>query len=73
MPKHIPPIIQQLRSARLALSITHEQLAAKLGYALSTISYWENFRRSPQLVNLINWADVLGYEITIKPKGKSNV
>ena len=69
--KRIPLVLAKLRDARLRANLTQETLARQLGYALSTLAYWEQFGRSPQLINLINWADALGYEITIKKKAKS--
>ena len=36
-----------IRNLRAELSVTQEQLAAKLGVAFSTVSRWENGRGTP--------------------------
>ena len=62
-------IVKQLRKIRQEKEISQEAVAAVLhnnshGY----VSLLENGRRSPKLYTLTKWADVLGYELVLRPK-----
>lgn len=62
-------ILDDLRSARLERNMSQEDLAIQLGLqSQSGFSRLERGYHSPTLVTLSNWADALGYEVTLRPK-----
>lgn len=62
-------ILDDLRNARLEQNISQQDLVLKLGMqGQSGISALERGIRSPTLVTLSNWANALGYEISLRPK-----
>lgn len=63
-------IVLRLRMIRRMQDVTHRELAARSGYHAVSFSRWENGRAVPNLEHVIDWADALGYELTIKAKGE---
>lgn len=63
-------ILTSLVDIRKANNLSQEEVAANLGLnSQSGFSRMERGVHSPTLVTLTNWADVLGYELTLKKKG----
>jgi transcriptional regulator with XRE-family HTH domain len=60
-------IIKQLRKIRRDREIGQQDLAADAGLYQNHISQLECGRRSPTLVTLNQWANALGYEVTLRP------
>ena len=54
---------QALKKARRSKNLTQAELAAKIGVAQITVSFWETDRNSPCLIFLISLADVLGISL----------
>lgn len=54
-----------LKEARKSKKLTLEDLGAITGYSGSAISYWEIGSRAPCIQSLIDWANSLGYKLTI--------
>jgi transcriptional regulator with XRE-family HTH domain len=64
-----PKVIGALKEIRLAWGLSREDLSERCGVSPRAIYYVEAGHRSPTLETLELWADALGYEITLKPKG----
>ena len=63
-------IIKQLKEIRKGERLSQDALAAALGMnSQSGISALERGIRSPTLFTLTCWADALGYELALRPKG----
>ena len=54
----------QLLSRRQVLKLSQPQLADRLGISLATMKRWESGHVTPSAMNLFQWADALGIEIT---------
>lgn len=65
---YIPTIIDALRSARIKRNYSQERLAKVLGYDRFTIGRWERGEMSPTFGSLLNWCDILGFELTLHNK-----
>lgn len=63
------PLIQVLYDARRHRGLSRTQIAARTGYSVRTVEYWEWGLRTPSLDSLADYAEVLGYTITLTPKG----
>ncbi len=62
------PIVKELRRIRLDNKMSQCALASDLDIGQNVLSFREMGRVSPQLNTLSEWADALGYELTLKPK-----
>jgi transcriptional regulator with XRE-family HTH domain len=62
------PIVKELRRIRIESNLSQVELACDMGVGQNVLSFREMGRVSPQLRTLSEWADALGYEITLKPK-----
>lgn len=61
-------IIKQLREIRRAKEIAQEDLSADCGYHRQQIMRWENGISRPSLPVVCDWANALGYELTLRVK-----
>jgi transcriptional regulator with XRE-family HTH domain len=62
-------ILDDLRAARLEQGMSQQDLVLKLGMnSQSGFSRIERGFHSPTLVTLSNWANALGFEVTLRPK-----
>ena len=64
----VHPIITQLRAERERRAISRPRMAALTGWSVHAIEGWEWGDRSPLLDNLADYAQALGYTITLTPK-----
>ena len=62
------PIVKELRRIRLDNKMSQCALASDLDIGQNVLSFREMGRVSPQLNTLSEWAEALGYELTLKPK-----
>jgi DNA-binding XRE family transcriptional regulator len=63
------PVVSTLRSERMALGLTLDQFARKVGYNRSIVGEWERGARRMSLDALQNVAQALGYDITLTRRG----
>ena len=66
--REVPPIITALTNARIALGMSQDEVAARMGHGTASgrsISLLENGHRSPTLTTLEAWARVLGHDIRL--------
>ena len=68
----IDPFIQLLRRERLAQKLSFYSLADKSGYAYQALMSWEHGRRSPRFRCFIDWANALGYDVTLTKRQDEN-
>ena len=62
------PVIGELRAVRRAWKLSQTELGYKSGIGRTFISMVENGHVRASFVNVVQWADTLGYEIVLKPK-----
>ena len=62
------PIVKELRRIRIESKLSQVELACDMGVGQNVLSFREMGRVSPQLNTLSEWAEALGYELTLKPK-----
>lgn len=62
------PIITQLHDTRKERGLSRNAISARIGWALYSVLQWEHGRRSPRLEAVADYADALGYQITLTPK-----
>ena len=67
MSRTLSPIVVGLRDARRQQKITQEELAARSGYSVTSLSFWERGLRQPGLQSLTDWAATLGLELGLQP------
>lgn len=53
------------KERKINKKLTLDGLSKISGYTAQTISQWENGTRSPGIKSLIDWANSLGYKLTI--------
>ena len=59
MPKSLVPLATAVRSRRLTLGLSQEELAEKCGFDRTYISMIERAKRNPSFLNLLKLADGL--------------
>lgn len=64
----VHPIITQLRAAREAQGLQQAEISQRMYRYWRTLTKWENGTVTPDLYALTEWADLLGYQITLTPK-----
>lgn len=57
-----------LAAKRYELDLSQHDVAAKLGVGAQTLSNWECGRSFPPIKKLVEWADMFGYTICLRPK-----
>jgi transcriptional regulator with XRE-family HTH domain len=62
------PIVKELRRIRIDNKLSQMDLACDLDIGQNVLSFREMGRVSPQLNTLSEWADALGYKITLTKK-----
>jgi transcriptional regulator with XRE-family HTH domain len=55
-----------LAAKRAEMGWTQRDLAKRIGYAQSTLEYWESEERQPRLSALLDWAEGLRCRIIIE-------
>lgn len=58
-------LIDQLRVHRLKAGLKQGELGRLAGYHANTISFWECGDHTPSITDIINYANALGFEITL--------
>jgi transcriptional regulator with XRE-family HTH domain len=61
-------LFERLTEIRLAWKLTSVEVGNRIGVRGETLRRWELRTSTPKLGQLIRWCDVLGYELTIRPK-----
>lgn len=62
-------IIQHLKSKRKSLGLSQTDIANLIGRkTYQTIHQWEKGTNCPNLKNLKDWANALGYDLVLTPK-----
>lgn len=65
MPLNAHPIARQLRQRRMALGITQQALADRIGMSQSRLCSLEWSASPPSFDRLRDWADALGFDVQI--------
>lgn len=65
MSEAVHPVVAELRRIRRSRDILQRELAELTGYSRVTISQWEKGRKAPNLRQLQDWAQALGYTIEL--------
>lgn len=60
------PIFRELRDARERLNLTRPQLSEIVGYHWTMIGRWENGEAVPSVRRLVDWAQALGFELSLR-------
>lgn len=68
--RNVHPIIKELHSARLKKKLSLARLTVISGYGHDCLGSWERGDTSPSLLRLVDWAELLGFELTLKRKTK---
>ena len=58
-------LVTQLKTRRVNLRISAQELAQKIGVADSLITAWESQKKIPNASNFINWANALECELAL--------
>ena len=58
-------LVTQLKTRRVNLRISAQELAQKIGVADSLITAWESQKKIPNASNFINWANALDCELAL--------
>ena len=58
-------LVTQLKTRRINLRISAQELAQKIGVADSLITAWESQKKIPNASNFINWANALECELAL--------
>ncbi len=64
----LDPLVAELTAARKAQGLSQRQLADRMLCHRRTILTWENGMNSPVAPMLADWADALGFTLTLTPK-----
>ena len=62
-------IVGELVQAREAWGMSREDLANLMHVAPGTVKFCENGNKQPSMKLLVRWANTLGCDITITPRG----
>lgn len=65
----VHPMVAQLRAERIRQNIPQYELAGRMGYTMWQVGLWERGRNTPNLGAFVNWANALGMELQLVPKG----
>ena len=65
---HFSGIIKNIKKRREMLQVNQEMLAELSGVSLRTLKQFESGKGNPTLKTIINLADALGLELTLKVK-----
>lgn len=66
-------ISEKLKQARLAVNLTQEVVAEKVGVSRQTMSNWENGRSYPDIVSIIILSDIYGMTLDSLLKGDNEM
>jgi len=58
-------LVTQLKTRRINLRISAQELAQKIGVADSLVTAWESQKKIPNASNFINWANALDCELVL--------
>lgn len=64
--RRVDPIMAAFRKRRLALGMTQEKLANRIGISRNAVSAGEQGRSFPTLRTVGEWAEALGMKLTIE-------
>lgn len=71
--KNTPEYAAVLRSVRIDIGLSQEDLSKKLGISPMGLSHYERGVRTPNIERLDQWAQLLGYEMVISLKLKEKL
>jgi transcriptional regulator with XRE-family HTH domain len=66
-PYFIRPIILTLTHERKLRGYTKRSLSFAIGVKPDRVGLWESGHSVPDVINLVTWAEVLGYKLTLTP------
>ncbi len=66
--EQITALVNRFRSIREGQELSQNKLSEKSRMNRETISHWENFISTPQIVLFIRALNYLGYELVIKKR-----
>lgn len=58
-------LVASLKQRRKIQGLTHEDVAVALGVHVNSVSRWEKGERSPQLIHLAAWCELLGGRLVV--------
>lgn len=61
-------VVRELTAIRVRQEVTRDDLEAHVGYHKMMIGRFERGETTPSLKTLTDWANALGFEITVKAK-----
>ena len=61
-------LIRQLETKRVKLNLTTKAVAFAAEFSGSNVTKWELLHHLPRLDLFVAWADVLGYDVVLKPQ-----
>ena len=61
-------MVAHLIATRKAWGLSRFDVALLLGVTEPTVAHWEAFRRTPNLSQLIAWADALACNVEVRPR-----
>ena len=64
-------VVNELADARVEQGIARVDLAEAAGYHVMILGRYERGEATPSLQRLVDWAEALGFEITIKPRSRA--
>ena len=63
--KSVPEYAKVLKFVREKKKIKQTTIAKKLGMSSMLLSYWESGKRTPDIMQLEDWANTLGMEVVL--------
>lgn len=64
---HVHPIVERLTAVRMSWQLSLEYVAGRIPCRRDTLRKYETGIQQPSLKLLDRWADVLGYETSLRP------
>lgn len=70
---NLDPLVERLVRIRMGWSMPVVEIAKRCGLAENSFYMIETGYREPTFKMLVRWADVLGYDLSLKPKSVHRV
>mgnify|MGYP003633048333 FL=1 len=69
----VPQLIQALVDSANLWKISSKEMAIIAGYEVRDIYAWSQGKKLPTLPEYVDWANSLGYEVTLIRKGENSI
>lgn len=67
--KDLDELVDALIERRRDLRLSQVEVAERIGSSASSVSLWESGKATPGSVSLFAWADALGVDLALVPRG----